>query len=177
MQNSSAPELDHDLVPVIVTLEDGDTLKGSICVPRATNLGDMLNGADLFILFQLESGKLIYLAQKTIAAVRSSKRSDTQQLDQSSQDCQQETPYTILNVEKGVSREAARDAYHHMIKKYHPDQFGNIALPNEVLAYFETVILRLNAAYNELLDEFDQLEKRQQTEGARQNLPITGTLN
>ena len=84
-------------------------LKGSICVPPATNLGDMLNGPDLFILFQLESGKLIYLAQQTIAAVRSSKRSDTDKLDQSSQDCEQETPYTILKVEKGVSREAARE--------------------------------------------------------------------
>ncbi len=176
MQNSSDSQLEQDLVPVIVTLEDGDTLKGSICVPRATKLGDMLNGPDLFILFKLENGKLIYLAQKTIAAVRSSNRSGTHQLDKSSQDGEQETPYTILKVEKGVSREAARDAYHHMIKKYHPDQFGNIALPNEVLAYFEAVILRLNAAYNELLDDFDQLEKRQQIPIAQQNMPKTGTL-
>ncbi len=177
MPKPSASKLEHDLVPVIVSLEDGDMLKGSICVPPASNLGDMLNGPDLFILFQLESGKLIYLAQKTIAAVRSSKRSGTQPLDQSSKDGEQETPYTILNVEKGVSREAARDAYQHMIKKYHPDQFGNIALPSEVLAYFEAVILRLNAAYNELLEEFDLLDKRQQAKGAQQNLPKTGTLN
>ena len=177
MTKPSAPKLEHDLVPVIVSLEDGDTLTGSICVPPASNLGDMLNGPDLFILFQVESGKLIYLAQKTIAAVRSSKRSDTDKLDQSTENCEQETPYTILKIEKGVSREAARDAYQHMIKKYHPDQFGNIALPNEVLAYFEAVILRLNTAYNEVLEEFEQLEKYQQAQGARQNLPKTGTLN
>ncbi|MCP4933694.1 MAG: hypothetical protein GY927_05680 [bacterium] len=73
MPKPSVPELEHDLVPVIINLEDGDMLTGSICVPPATNLGDMLNGPDLFILFQDDSGGLIYLAQKTIAAIRSNK--------------------------------------------------------------------------------------------------------
>ncbi|MCP4933693.1 MAG: hypothetical protein GY927_05675 [bacterium] len=76
-----------------------------------------------------------------------------------------------------MSREVSRDIYRYMIMKYHPDQFGNIAFPNEVFAYFLAVILRLNIDYNELLEDFNPLEKRQQADRAWQNLPKIDTLS
>ena len=169
MQTDAPPtEPENNLVPVVITLVDGERLKGSVSVPHTKNLGDVLNGPDLFILFKVNGGDLIYLAQKTIAAVQSNKIPDAQQLDQTQKHYDHASPYEILNLKQGVDRKTARDAYHKMIKQYHPDQFLNTPLPAEVQTYFEAVVLRLNAAYNDLLDELEQLEKLKQLKAQQQ---------
>ena len=175
MQNEKPVDQKNKLLPVIVTLVDGETLKGSISVARSKSLGDVLNGTDLFILFQVTGGELIYLAQKTIAAVQSNQLPTAGQLDKSKQQLDHDSPHEILNIEQGAGKAAARDAYHALIKRYHPDQFASSILPSEIQDYLEAVIHRLNAAYNDFLDETDRLEKLKQLKARQQQQQKTGT--
>lgn len=167
MSNNSTTTPENHFLPVIVTLVDGDTLKGDVSIPHGKSLGDVLNGKDLFILFRVKDGELIYLAQQTIAAVQSNKIPDAPQLEQALYEADHAAAHDILNIKKEASRPEARDAYHALVKQYHPDQFSNMNLPSEVQDYFEAVILRLNAAYKEFLDEAERLEKRRRAEALR----------
>ena len=175
MENPAAAEPENNLVPVIVTLVDGETLKGAVSVPKSKSLGGVLNGPELFILFKVNGGELIYLAQKTIAAVQSNKIPEARQLEESGLQNKNITPWEILEIDKSADKKTARAAYHALIKKYHPDQFLNTQLPAEVGEYLEAVILRLNTAYNDLLDEMDRMEKLREAAIARQKQPKTGT--
>lgn len=156
------------MLPVILTLIDGETMKGAIAVPRNGRLGDVLNGSDRFILFETGDGEPIYLSQTTIAAVQSNDLPKAQQLDSSLQQIAEVNPYRILKVQQGVSKTELKDAYHRLVKHYHPDQFASAPLPKEVRAYLDAVILRLNAAYEQVEDDIERLE---QAKAAKLNPP------
>ncbi len=165
--NSTPSHLrDKTYIPVILTLADGENLKGVIEVARNSRLGDLLNGPDKYILFKTNSGEPIYLALSTIAAVQSNEKPSARQLDKSLKQMEDVNPYKILKVEPGVDKEGLRDAYHQLVKNYHPDQFANTSLPKEVQTYLETVTLRLNAAYQELLNEVNRLERAKLVQAA-----------
>jgi DnaJ-domain-containing protein 1 len=53
----------------------------------------------------------------------------------------------LLKVAPGSDREVLRDAYHRMIKIYHPDRFAGVELPQEVRDYLAAVARRLNIAH------------------------------
>jgi hypothetical protein len=147
------------MMPVILTLVDGETIKGAIAVPRNGRLGDVLNGSDRFILFETNGGEPLYLSHASIAAVQSNDMPKARQLEASLSRIQEVNPYKILKVEQGVSRTALKEAYHRLVKHYHPDQFANTPLPKEVRAYLDAVILRLNAAYEQIEDDIERIEK------------------
>ena len=68
-------------IPVILTLVDGESLKGAIAIQKNSRLGDLLNGSDRYVLFKTNSGEPIYLSQSTIAAVQSNEKPSARQLD------------------------------------------------------------------------------------------------
>jgi len=146
-------------MPVILTLADGEVMKGAISVPRNGRLGDVLNGENSFILFETNGGEPIYLSRNSIAAVQSNDMPKAPQLKQARGQIESASPYKILHVEPGVDKEGLRNAYHRLVKHYHPDQFASTPLPREVRAYLDAVILRLNAAYQQVEDEIDRLEE------------------
>ena len=43
-----------------------------------------------------------------------------------------------------------REAYHRLVKQYHPDKFANADLPREVKEYLNAMSRRINAAYTAL---------------------------
>ncbi len=163
-------------IPVILTLVDGESLKGAIAINKNTRLGDLLNSSNKYVLFKTNTGEPIYLSQSTIAAVQSNEKPAARQLEKSLKAFEQVNPYNILHVEPGVDKATLRDAYHELVKHYHPDQFANTKLPSEVTAYLDAVIQRLNAAYQELNDELDRLEHVKQMAADAAKVPDTGTI-
>lgn len=147
------------MMPVILTLIDGESMKGAIAVPRNGRLGDVLNGSDRFILFETNAGEPLYLSHATIAAVQSNDLPKARQLDNSLKQIDEVNPYKILKVEPGVERAALKEAYHRLVKHYHPDQFASTPLPKEVRAYLDAVILRLNSAYQQIEDDLARIEQ------------------
>ena len=163
-------------IPVILTLVDGESLKGAIAIEKNSRLGDLLNGSDRYVLFKTNSGEPIYLSQSTIAAVQSNEKPSARQLDDSLKNLEEINPYLILKVKPGASKEELRNAYHALVKHYHPDQFANVKLPREMQSYLDSVIARLNAAYQELIDEIDRLERIKQREAEASKAPDIGTI-
>jgi hypothetical protein len=160
--NTKPAEQAKTMMPVTLTLIDGETLKGTVAVPRNGRLGDVLNGKDRFILFETNAGEPVYLSHNSIAAVQSNQKPKAQQLDKSLSQIDSVSPYKMLQVEKGVDKEALRAAYHRQIKHYHPDQFSNVKLPREVRSYLDTVVQRLNKAHQDIeeeIDRFNQVQK------------------
>lgn len=174
---STTTKTEKTFIPVILTLVDGESLKGAIAVPHKTKLGDLLNSSDKYILFKTNTGEPIYLAQSSIAAVQSNEKPSARQLERSMKQFEQINPYHILKVRPGVDKATLRASYHELIKHYHPDQYANVQLPKEVHAYLESVIQRLNAAYQELVDELDRLEALTQRNNAAQNQPDIGIIS
>ncbi len=168
---SIAEKTEKTFIPVILTLVDGESLKGAIAVPHKARLGDLLNSSDKYILFKTNTGEPIYLAQTSIAAVQSNEKPSANQLDRSLRQFEQINPYSILKVEPGVDKATLRTSYHQLVKYYHPDQYANVQLPKEVSAYLECVIQRLNAAYQELLEDIERLEKLQKQQNIAQQAP------
>lgn len=178
MFNSQSTTVNREksFLPVTLTLVDGERLRGAIAVPKQRKLGDLLNSSDKYVLFKTNTGEPVYLAQTTIAAVQSNAKPAADQLDHSLRQFEQSNPYHILGVEPGVDKASLRQAYHEMVKHYHPDQFANVTLPREMSDYIDSVIARLNAAYQELLDEIDRLEEIRQRELNAQQKPATGNI-
>ena len=175
-QSSANSQTDKTFIPVILTLVDGESLKGAIAIQKNGRLGDLLNGSDRFVLFKTNSGEPVYLSQATIAAVQSNEKPSVRQLDKSLQNLEEINPYLILKVKPGASKAELRNAYHELIKHYHPDQFANVKLPREVRTYLDAVIARLNAAYQELVDEIDRLERARLQAAQARNTPDTGPI-
>ena len=175
-QSSANNQAEKTFIPVILTLVDGETLKGAIAIHKNGRLGDLLNGSDRYVLFKTNSGEPIYLAQTTIAAVQSNEKPSARQLDMSLKNLEDINPYLILKVKPGASKADLRHAYHELIKHYHPDQFVNVKLPREVKTYLDAVIARINAAYQELIGELNRLEQIKRHKAEARKAPDTGTI-
>ncbi len=173
---SATSKTEKTFIPVILTLVDGESLKGAIAISKNSRLGDLLNGSDRYVLFKTNNGEPIYLSQTTIAAVQSNEKPSAHQLDISLKNLEEINPYLILKVKPGASKADLRNAYHELVKHYHPDQFANVKLPREVKSYLDAVIARLNAAYQELIDEIDRLERLKVTQAEARKVPDTGTI-
>lgn len=176
-QSSATLKVEKTFIPVILTLVDGENLKGAIAIPKNGRLGDLLNSTDKFVLFKTNSGEPVWLAQSTIAAVQSNEKPAAKQLEYSLKQLEQINPYHILKVKPGVDKTTLRNAYHELVKHYHPDQFANIRLPQEVSAYLDAVIQRLNAAYQEVVEEIDRVEEARKRAEEAAKIPDTGTIH
>ena len=59
-------------------------------------------------------------------------------------------PYAVLQVSKEASPEEIRQAYHRMAKLYHPDRIASFGLPEEVMDYVRTMLVRINLAFEQI---------------------------
>ncbi|MEO1746940.1 MAG: J domain-containing protein, partial [Pseudomonadota bacterium] len=53
----------------------------------------------------------------------------------------------FLGVADTATRAELRDAYHQMVKKYHPDRFESADLPDEVVTYLTDMFQKTSTAY------------------------------
>ena len=171
---SSDNDRNHDMtfLPVVLTLVSGERVKGAIAMRRNGRLGEVLNGPDQFLLFKTRNEEPVYLSRNSVAAVQSNQLPRSRQLHSALERLKNHDPYHILGVEHGVGREELRRVYHELVRKYHPDQFAETNLPDEVRSYLDTVILRLNGAYQQIMEDMAAAERaRQQAamSGQRQN--------
>lgn len=58
-----------------------------------------------------------------------------------------QNPYEVLGVSKGASKEDIKKAYRELVKKYHPDQYGD----NPLRSLAEEKMKEINEAYDYLL--------------------------
>lgn len=138
-------------VPVEITLDDGQQLKGRFLVPNSRTVFDFLNGPSAFLEFETYQGEATLMAKTTIRDIKLVGVPKSVGLDgghgPSPAARDGFDPYRVLGISRSADYDTIRDAFHTLSKTYHPDRYSTVELPEEVQAYLATMSRRVNAAY------------------------------
>ncbi|MCA3556455.1 J domain-containing protein [Aestuariivirga sp.] len=138
--------------PVFVTLADGSVVTVAIRMPLSNRLGDALNNSDIFLDAVSLSGQQQFISKSMIRSVRSASVPKTDQLDidAAAPGTANFDPFQVLKVAKNATPEDIRQAYHRMVKLYHPDRIASFDLPDEVMDYVRAMLVRINLAFEQI---------------------------
>jgi len=143
-------EPERTTTSVEVTLDDGEIVRGRMHFATTRSLGDELNNAGHFVDFEMQEGERFFLAKQSIQSVKPQVVPRADQLARAQLKSELFNPWTILGVTEASSKDEIREAYHRLVKQYHPDRFANMELPREVRDYLNAMSRRVNAAYASL---------------------------
>jgi hypothetical protein len=158
-RNKVDNSLQQTTVPVEMTLEDGEVLKGKIIMAASRSIYEVLNGETKFIDFETYQGKRSLIAKAQLKSLEILPVPSSAGLKNRLRDGDQFDPYMVLGVPSSATFEEIKAAYHKLSKIYHPDKFAAVELPNEVREYLAAMSRRINAAYMALEAPF-QANKR-----------------
>jgi DnaJ-domain-containing protein 1 len=144
----SGGEAEKVTLPVALVLNSGERLQGDLLLTRAQKLHEVLNRPEQFLEFAARDGRLLVISKNCITSA--SAIPDLPQTDQLSKRPGMTDPYKVLEVERTVSHQELRSAYHAKARLYHPDQFANHPLPTEVVEYLNAMFIHIQTAYDEL---------------------------
>lgn len=137
-------------VSVSVTLAGGQTLRGTLFVPKTKSLMEELNRGEPFVEFESYDGTRMYIARTNIASVKEFSIPRVDQLDKKVDMLDQFDAHQVLGIPASADKATVRHAYLNLAKTYHPDRFAQMDLPKEVFEYLSAVATRVNLAYSEL---------------------------
>jgi DnaJ-domain-containing protein 1 len=137
---------------VAMTFADGRTDMVSVRLSLTSKLHDALNSADAFLDVVNGAGKQYFVAKSSIASVELIEVPKAGQMNMQRRtiDREQFDPYKILGVASDAEQDAIRQAYHAMVKAYHPDRFSALDLPKEMKDYAAAMLVRINLAYEQI---------------------------
>lgn len=137
---------------VALTFADGRTETVSVRLTLTSKLNDALNNAEAYIDVVNAAGKQFFLSKAAIARVELVEvpRADHMNLQRRVSDNEGFDPYKVLGVTRDADAEAIRQAYHVMVKAYHPDRFAAIDLPKEMKDYAAAMVVRINLAFEQI---------------------------
>lgn len=137
-------------VSVSITLAGGQTLRGTLFVPKTKSLMEELNRGEPFVEFESYDGTRMFIARTNIGSVKEFSIPRVDQLDKKVGMLDQFDAHEVLGVKTDADRATIRQAYLNLAKTYHPDRFARMDLPREVFEYLSAVATRVNLAYSEL---------------------------
>ena len=139
---------------------DGAVLRGHLLVPMTSDLVRTINNDIRFLHFESYEGASRFIAKAAIAQIASLDMPRAQPLRTPAAGDQD--PYAILGLQPGAPWAEVRAAYLRMTKRYHPDQFESVALPDEVVKYLAVMFARSNAAYTAIRDAIEAARTEKQ---------------
>ena len=151
-ESNAPPSKAHvNRTSVIVTLTDGTAVNLAIRLTMTSKLADALNNTDRFLDVLDSEGRQTFIAKHTVRKVEllDAPRASLN-VQRRSTDRAAFNPYAVLGVDMDCSPAAIRQAYHDLVRKYHPDQFANYNLPKEMIDYAAAMLVRLNLAYEQI---------------------------
>lgn len=137
-------------VSVSVTLAGGQTLRGTLFVPKTKSLMEELNRGEAFVEFESYDGTRMFIARTNIASVKEFSIPRVDQLEKKVDMFGQFDAHQVLGISTTADKATVRHAYLNLAKTYHPDRFAQMDLPKEVFEYLSAVATRVNLAYSEL---------------------------
>ena len=143
-------EAEKTSTTVEVTLDDGETVAGRVFFASTRSLSDELNNPSTFLDFEAHDGDRFFLAKESIQIVRPRAIPKADQLARAQAKSDLFNPWKVLGLADAASNDEVREAYHRLVKQYHPDRFANLELPAEVRDYLNAMARRVNAAYTTL---------------------------
>ncbi|HEY2445409.1 MAG TPA: J domain-containing protein [Rhizomicrobium sp.] len=128
---------------VEISLIDGTSLVGKICVPVQGRLTDVLNDQREFMPVEGRDGSFVALAKRAIkqvflpAAEAAAYRGND--------------PYLILGVREDASPEEVKKAYHQLCAANHPDRIRGLGLGADYEELATQNMTRINSAYSQVM--------------------------
>ena len=137
---------------VAMTFTDGRTEMVSVRLPLTSKLNDTLNSTDAFLDVVNGAGKQYFAAKSGIASVELIEvpKAGQMNMQRRTGDREQFDPYKVLGVASDAEQDTIRQAYHVMVKAYHPDRFSALELPKEMKDYAAAMLVRINLAYEQV---------------------------
>lgn len=132
---------------VRIVRSDGETLAGNLLLPLVADLARTMNNDSKFLEFEDFSGNVRLLAKSSILELQSETLKAKVELKNTDPDPSAD-PYALLGLPKAASWADVRKKYLQLTKRYHPDQYSTVDLPEEVLQYMSGVFSQSNTAYN-----------------------------
>jgi cation transport regulator ChaB len=160
--------LDRIPVQVTITLTSGEKLRGAIGVTRGRKLGDLLNSGAPFILLESDDGRPVYLSLASVQQITSNQMPQADQLEESRRSLEASSLYQILNVEETCDLATLQHKHRELAKLYHPDQYTNVRLPEEVTKYINDMARRINMAFSQLSAEIKRRDAMMAERTARE---------
>lgn len=150
MKGSSEPLT----LEVAARLVDGTVMRGFVVAGITGQLEQTLNKDALFIEFIAQDGRRAFIAKSQLAAVEpveALKKPQLQPRKAGSASC-----HELLGVDENCDFDTARDAYHRLVKMYHPDLYANAGMPPEITRYATEMFSQISAAYAEIRQRFNK---------------------
>lgn len=139
-------EAHKNTVTVELTCADGRKLLGKVVVPYGSDLVRVINGGARFIEFEDMDGTIRFVAKDAMIEIVEAKNKKPPKLHNPLLD-ETQNAYRVLNVAESASHEEVRAAYARLAKRYHPDQYTTVQLPQEVASYMSRMFEHISMAY------------------------------
>lgn len=136
--------------PAKLTMTDGEVLHAGIALPLSGRLFDAMNNADGFLDVETAEGQRYFVAKHTVRKVEPVEIPRVDQLMKRASEVSVFDPHAVLGVAKTADPETLKQAYHAMARKYHPDRFAMLDLPQEMRDYASAMLVRINLAHEQL---------------------------
>ncbi len=146
-------DTDRNKLEVAVRLMDSTVLRGWIIAGITGKLEPTLNKETPFIEFLTPDGRRSFIAKSQISMVEPVEPLKQPQLNVRNGNV---SCFDLLGLENNCTFDQARDAYHRLVKLYHPDLYATAKLPPEVIRYATEMFSQISAAYAEIRQKFNQ---------------------
>lgn len=150
MKGSSEPLT----LEIAARLVDGTAMRGFIIAGITGQLEQTLNKDVPFVEFISHDGRRAFIAKSQLAAVEPVEPLRKPSLGMRKQGTA--TCFEVLELEPTCTYDEARDAYHRLVKLYHPDLYANATLPKEVIRYATDMFSQISSAWAEIKQRFNQ---------------------
>ena len=146
-ERNKIDNVEHSGVPVEITTDTGDVLKGRILIAMGRNIFEVLNSPGGFLEFEAYGGDRTYFAKGALRNVKLTHVPKVPNLKTRLNDLDSFDPHSILGLPSSASFDDVKAAWHRLSKTYHPDRYATAELPEEVADYLSSMARRVNAAY------------------------------
>lgn len=139
---------------VAARLIDGTVMRGFIVAGITGQLEPTLNKDVPFVEFVSHDGRRAFISKSQLAAVEpveALRKPVLEARKPGTASC-----HELLGVAENCSFDEARDAYHRLVKMYHPDLYANAHLPKEVIRYATDMFSQISTAWAEIKQRFNR---------------------
>lgn len=150
MKGSSEPLT----LEIAARLVDGSVMRGFVVAGITGQLEQTLNKDVAFVEFIGHDGRRAFIAKSQLAAVEPVEPLRKPVLE--ARKAGTATCHELLGVAENCSLDEARDAYHRLVKLYHPDLYANAQLPKEIVRYATDMFSQISTAWGEIKQRFSQ---------------------
>lgn len=138
---------------VSLRMFDEEILTGTIIMGQSTSLDGILSRDTAFLEIEINQGERKFIAKNKIVSIDPKKPLKKPVLKNpisAPMSANELEAYNILDVPQDCAFDEVKNAYHKLIKVYHPDAYASQGLPSEVEEYMSNMLRQIIAAFDDI---------------------------